>query len=241
MYTGWSLKKFAFVNFLTVLLFISFFIEETQNLWLALDYFMFSFFNGLLAYNSFAYIVAFCGQKIFTVMLGLFMVFNCAYYLFAQFNQQEIANRFSHFFAFLTIALICYGISNLFENVNRQSPSLVVESFLNLKTFSFSFDPKVTSSSSFPSDHGVVAGLFVCFFLIYMRKSWVFCGILFLFATMPRIIAGAHWFTDVFLGSLAITIFGYTLLKTLNLHVLYKKFLVVPVTEKVFVVCQKKS
>lgn len=61
--------------------------------------------------------------------------------------------------------------------------------------------PKDSSNSSFPGDHAGVLMIVSSFLLLHRFNRWSFviAAILLLFL-MPRMIAGAHWFTDVVVG-----------------------------------------
>lgn len=86
------------------------------------------------------------------------------------------------------------------------SPTLVYEN-ANLVTQMVDFATKDSSGSSFPGDHGVNLILFTAF-------MWRFAGfrvmlVSALFAVLlsaPRILSGAHWFSDVYFAALAINL-----------------------------------
>lgn len=86
------------------------------------------------------------------------------------------------------------------------SPTLVYEN-ANLVTQMVDFATKDSSGSSFPGDHGVNLLLFTAF-------MWRFAGfrvmlVSALFAVLlsaPRILSGAHWFSDVYFAALAINL-----------------------------------
>lgn len=86
------------------------------------------------------------------------------------------------------------------------SPTLVYEN-ANLVTQMVDFATKDSSGSSFPGDHGVNLILFTAF-------MWRFAGfrvmlVSTLFAVLlsaPRILSGAHWFSDVYFAALAINL-----------------------------------
>lgn len=66
---------------------------------------------------------------------------------------------------------------------------------------------KEYSSDSFPGDHGMLLMIFAAFMLHFFDRKGFLQGVLIvlLFST-PRILIGAHWFTDVAVGSLSIVL-----------------------------------
>lgn len=71
------------------------------------------------------------------------------------------------------------------------------------------FKTKDYSGDSFPGDHGLMLMIYAGFMLRYFGKKAfaVSCIILIIFM-LPRIMAGAHWFTDIVVGSLSISLVG---------------------------------
>ncbi|MFW3615052.1 phosphatase PAP2 family protein [Billgrantia antri] len=89
---------------------------------------------------------------------------------------------------------------------SHPSPTLVYD-YVNLVTLMVDFPTKDSSGSSFPGDHGINLFLFAAF-------MWRFAGLRValvsaLYAVLlsaPRILSGAHWFSDVFFAALAINL-----------------------------------
>ena len=70
-----------------------------------------------------------------------------------------------------------------------------------------SFDTKSESSSSFPGDHGLVMMVFAAFMLRFGTRGFGLASvILVILLSFPRIMVGAHWFEDVYMGSLSIAL-----------------------------------
>lgn len=64
---------------------------------------------------------------------------------------------------------------------------------------------KDQATNSFPGDHGFMAMVFACVMLYFAPRAGKWLSVLLAFAiTLPRIMVGAHWFSDVYMGSLAI-------------------------------------
>lgn len=66
---------------------------------------------------------------------------------------------------------------------------------------------KKFSGGSFPGDHGMLLMIFAAFMLHYFgRRAFLQAVLIVLFFSTPRILIGAHWFTDVAVGSLSIVL-----------------------------------
>ena len=70
-----------------------------------------------------------------------------------------------------------------------------------------SFNTKSESGSSFPGDHGLVMMVFAAFMLRFGTRGFGLASvILVMLLTFPRIMVGAHWCEDVYMGSLSIAL-----------------------------------
>ncbi|WP_027967706.1 phosphatase PAP2 family protein [Halomonas halocynthiae] len=70
-----------------------------------------------------------------------------------------------------------------------------------------SFSTKAISNSSFPGDHGIMAMIFTGFMLAFGdRLVRALSLVILVLAAAPRVVVGAHWFTDILVGSLAIVL-----------------------------------
>lgn len=86
--------------------------------------------------------------------------------------------------------------TGFFENIHRISKMLA-------------FKAKDYSGDSFPGDHGLMLMIYAGFMLRYFgRKAFAFSCVILIIFMLPRIMAGAHWFTDIAVGSLSIALVG---------------------------------
>jgi membrane-associated phospholipid phosphatase len=72
---------------------------------------------------------------------------------------------------------------------------------------------KDASRRSFPGDHAMTLFL-LCGFIFWLTKSIPFrivTVVVTVFFTLPRLISGGHWLTDLLMGSLPIAIFALTI------------------------------
>lgn len=86
--------------------------------------------------------------------------------------------------------------------VARPSPTLMVSDALRVTHLS-EIPTKDSSGDSFPGDHALFLMIFAGFALRYLPR-WAGSTALLMVPlfSAPRILAGAHWFTDVYVGAL---------------------------------------
>lgn len=114
-------------------------------------------------------------------------------------------------FCVLYIAAILYFINRLLFRehleIPRISPTLFLQDTVRLSHEIPWLSIKDTSSNSFPGDHATTALLFATFLSILASRKMAICAILYgIFLCLPRLITGAHWFSDIFVGSGAIVL-----------------------------------
>ena len=114
------------------------------------------------------------------------------------------------FFIFY-IAAIIYFVNGMFFREHwtlpRLSPTRVIENSVRLSHEIPWMKIKDGSSQSFPGDHGTTALLFAASFtyLAGWRLGILSCFYA-AFLCMPRLITGAHWLSDIVVGSGSITL-----------------------------------
>jgi membrane-associated phospholipid phosphatase len=66
---------------------------------------------------------------------------------------------------------------------------------------------KDASKDSFPGDHGMMLLIFAAIMLRYFgQKAFAVALIIFVVFAFPRVMIGAHWFTDIAVGSLSVAL-----------------------------------
>lgn len=82
-----------------------------------------------------------------------------------------------------------------------KSPTLTLQPAHLLSDMYPALNPKDKSNQSFPGDHAGVLMIVASFLLLQGVNRWNwFIGAVAVFFMMPRLIAGAHWFSDVAVG-----------------------------------------
>jgi membrane-associated phospholipid phosphatase len=111
----------------------------------------------------------------------------------------------------LIILIIMLVVRFSFEQITDilhwrgNSPTLTLQPAHLLSDMYPALNPKDTSNQSFPGDHSGVLMIVASFLLLQGTSRWNwFIGGVAVFFMLPRLIAGAHWFTDVAVGGLFI-------------------------------------
>lgn len=189
--------------------------SEEQTLWKTIDYAVFRTLNGNIEGNdAMIFLWGVTNHRSFDLppliwMISIFLI----YYL----RRPTSAERISliQFGVYMTFCLIVVMVfSELTIDFYRYSPTispgLEDEAFLLASVEDFMFDlsdVKDFSSKCFPGDHATVLTM------IGFMLAWRLRGLYAVFAllgvilfTMPRMAGGAHWFSDIAAGGLAITL-----------------------------------
>lgn len=98
------------------------------------------------------------------------------------------------------------GVLNQFGHllpVKHASPTLTFDNINRVSELT-GIPTKGASSDSFPGDHGMILMIFSCFMLRYFnRTAFAITLLITLVFCLLRIMIGAHWFTDIAVGSLS--------------------------------------
>lgn len=212
-----NLKWIIICNILGLLLFGSWFITHYQGFWFEIDKAIFYLFNEQLVLSkAFMYFVAFVNLRAFDIvaflaMLGIF------YSYYRKSNVEGKRWLFCVGVAMLFSAIIMKQFDRMLE-IERESASIFLEQMYHNVHFVSELSgwpAKDQSGSSFPGDHGMMLLIFVAYMWKYMDKGafWKSLAVFVLFS-FPRIMSGAHWFSDIFVGSVsfALVILSWILL-----------------------------
>lgn len=144
------------------------------------------------------------------VVFVCFAVF-CLLHSFALPRREEITKRLAFWGWLAVVFIVCYLVQELAEDFfARHSPGKVLHGWRNLEQM-YGRDVKVISKNSFPSGHATV--YWICAFMTwprFRRLSVVLFGLALVLPT-TRVLVGAHWPSDIFLGSLPMS-FLFTLI-----------------------------
>jgi len=202
-----NLPAILLLNVLGIALFLSYYLPANHGFWFPIDSSIFFYFNRHLATNeTFLHVVAITNNRAFDGISLLAMgLLYLSFYI-----RRDIAERRRMIiigFVMLLTAVVLNQLGHLLP-VSHKSPSL---SFPDVNRVSqlIGIPTKDASSDSFPGDHGMMLIVFSCFMLRYLGKGAFAVAIaITIVFSLPRIMIGAHWFTDVAVGSLSVVLVG---------------------------------
>jgi len=201
------LPLIVLMNLAGLALFFSWLLLPGHGFWFPVDAGVFRFFNNLLTENrAFLWLVAITNNRAFDgcslVAMGLLML---SYWVKeAPYGRRQIIIMGV---VMLLTAVVLNQLGQMIP-VQRHSPTLFftdinrVSDLLNVPT-------KDASKDSFPGDHGMMLMIFCGFMLRYFGvRAFAISLIIFVVFSLPRMMIGAHWFTDIFVGSLSVILVG---------------------------------
>ncbi|WP_284972579.1 phosphatase PAP2 family protein [Atlantibacter hermannii] len=201
------LPLIVLMNLAGLALFFSWLLLPGHGFWFPVDAGVFRFFNNLLTENrAFLWLVAITNNRAFDgcslVAMGLLML---SYWVKeTPYGRRQIIIMGV---VMLLTAVVLNQLGQMIP-VQRHSPTLFftdinrVSDLLNVPT-------KDASKDSFPGDHGMMLMIFCGFMLRYFRvRAFAISLIIFVVFSLPRMMIGAHWFTDIFVGSLSVILVG---------------------------------
>lgn len=202
-----KLTPIVLLNLLGIGLFLSWYLPTEHGFWFPLDKSIFYSFNHeMVKSHAFAVFIAITNYRGFDVISFLAM----AAYFYSFWRKEDKLGRkwmIAMGLTMLIVAVVLNQLGHLIP-VSHKSPSLFfpdaerVGQLTGIRT-------KDGSADSFPGDHGMMLMIYACFMWRYFggKAFAVALLILFVFA-LPRVMAGAHWFTDIAVGSLSVVLVG---------------------------------
>lgn len=208
----WLLMAWAFA----CLLFASWLFPATRALWDQLDSGTFYLLNGSLAsgktWQIFWAVTNWRPFDTIAALLILIVSFSWIY-------KSPLSDRLNHLSG-LTLLLVMIIATRLVVaailqavDYDRFSPSIVLQPSIRLNAMFDWIETKDYHKHSFPGDHGYVVISTIAFFFIKAGKRWGYTAlILFTPFMIPRLVSGAHWLTDILIGSTTMVLISLPLL-----------------------------
>ncbi len=207
MTTKKRLLSILVLNALGLMLFFSWYLPANHGFWFAIDKNIFYWFNDRLETNRLVlWLVAITNFRAFD---GISLLAMGALYLSFWLKETPEGRRrmLAIGITMLITALLLNQLGRLIP-VERPSPT---NSFPNVHHVAelTGIPTKDASGDSFPGDHGTMLMIFACFMLRYFtRRSFAVAVLIILVFALPRVTIGAHWFTDIAVGSLSLILVG---------------------------------
>ncbi|CAM4197283.1 phosphatase PAP2 family protein [Lelliottia jeotgali] len=203
-----KLPLILLLNAAGVALFLSWYLPVNHGFWFPIDSGIFHFFNEQLVKSQvILWLVAITNNRAFDgcslLAMGCLML---SFWL-----KEDAAGRRRIIMIGLVMLLTAVVINQLAQGlmpVKRSSPSLFfpnvhrVSELLHIST-------KDASKDSFPGDHGMMLLIFSSFMFRYFgKKAFAVALIIVVVFAFPRVMIGAHWLTDIVIGSLSAVLIG---------------------------------
>lgn len=208
----WKWKKFILFHLTAILLILSFLLPWTKQIWTQIDIVFFQFVNNTLKHESAQIFWAFANHHLADWVEDLFIF---GFYLLAIIKTAKglRAKRIAQFvYCVIYIALIIVVVNRLiFHEIlhtRRDSPTLTLENCIRLSDQITWMEVKDDSSKSFPGDHATTALLFAFSYAMFADRRMGMIAIAYaFFLCLPRLVVGAHWLSDIAVGSGSIVLF----------------------------------
>jgi membrane-associated phospholipid phosphatase len=192
----WAVACFWFASWLA---------PATRELWDVLDNAIFFSFNGSLAsgktWQGFWAIANWRPFDIISASLILIIGFSWIYSLKKESRLSALSGL-----AVLLFVILATRFSTAFvlylTDFQRYSPSITLTPSYRLSELITWIDAKDYHKDCFPGDHGYVVITCISFFFLQAGKRWGLLSlVLFSPFMVPRLVSGAHWATDIIIGS----------------------------------------
>lgn len=213
MRSHWKIRQLIAWQLFMVLLIASFIWAPTASLWNLLDVAFFQLINGSLKEGEYWQIFWACANHRMAdwvedvCILGFYLLLlrKTARHLRPK-KRAEIL--FTILLIACTILFINRKLFSSYLKIPRISPTRAVEGSIQLSELVPWLHVKDGSSRSFPGDHGTTAILFAASYTVLAGWRLGILAIIYgAFLCLPRLFTGAHWLSDVIVGSGSIAIF----------------------------------
>lgn len=195
------------LNALGLILFFSWYLPADHGQWFAIDKGIFYWFNDrMVTSKPLLWLVAITNFRAFD---GVSLLAMGALYLY--FWRRETPQGRRRMLAIGITMLISAVVLNQLGHlipVSHASPTKFFPDVHHVAQLT-GIPAKDSSSDSFPGDHGMMLMIFACFMLRYFsRRAFAVAVLIVLIFALPRVMIGAHWFTDIAVGSLSVVLVG---------------------------------
>ena len=196
-------------------------------IWESIDNYIFFSFNGSLGTekNSWNLMWAIMNYRAFDLFATVFMFGIIIMYAREAEDKDEVMRRIAIMLGAIAYVVISSQILKLFMgSVNRDSGTRLFKHQAILLTDLYpNINCKVKSSSSFPGDHAIILFGFTVAMFKYAKYKYGWASLVVaVFFSLPRLVGGAHWFTDVAVGAGSITMITMSVFFYTPLHLKFE-------------------
>lgn len=209
---NWNIKSLIFVHLFVIFLLSTWYLPLTRTAWNLIDQQVFFLLNASLKHSFWQNFWALANHKKTDWLHDVFMLLFFFFYIKKALGKKEKVQRASELIAsILFFALTIFTINKTlvpnFFHLSRSSPSITYEGAIRLSQILDWLAIKDYSRCCFPADHGTTASLFVGTIYLLMGRKAGFIALLYgIFFCLPRLVVGAHFTTDILIGSVPIAL-----------------------------------
>ena len=196
------------LNIAGLALFLSWYIPAGHGFWSSLDTGVFRFFNHKLVESPlFLWVVAITNNRAFDgcslLAMGALML-----HFWLKETSEGRRRIVAIGLVMLLTAVILNQLGQALIPVKRASPTLMLDNIYRVSEL-LHIPTKDASKDSFPGDHGMMLLIFAAFMWRYFgHRALAIALVIFVVFAFPRVMIGAHWFTDIAVGSLTAVLIG---------------------------------
>lgn len=195
---------------LAVLLLVSWLTPFSRRWWDVLDAAVFGMLNPTLAASGvWQTFWAITNWRPFDLVTAA-IIFGFVLAWLREETDDRVQARIAQFLAFCVLLLIGKAVEHLLLDLTgyrRQSPTLVFPDAVRLSQLVTWIPVKDRGSTVFPGDHAFVIFATVGFIRISIgRSTGLLAALLLVPFALPRLVAGAHWLTDIVIGGLGMAL-----------------------------------
>ena len=232
VYSIYMTRKSFFMAAITAICIVSsWFVPMTRQLWDVVDSGVFLTLNGLLVgHEGWQQLFAWLNSRYADWMFEGIVI---SVYLIHCIFKGPVSRKeriFQMIFLLLYVAAIQIFVNKILcfkiLEISRLSPSLVLPVSVDLSVFPLP-NNKTFSYNSFPADHAL--SLFMAAFFAwshFRRPIAVGCTIFYTFLVLPRLMSGAHWFSDVLFSGIGFAAIAWSLVMMTPLYSLLHRKIV---------------
>ena len=220
----WRPLAMAMSCFLAAAFVVSWLFEPGRSYWDQFDLAIFRTLNGTLEWGRvWQSIWAVANWRPCDLVIGvvlLMILIAAAHWRFAGRPVRAFVSL--AIFALVTLIVAELTSEVIVDNVleyHRGSPTRVLDDTIRLSSLVDWVESKDTSRWSFPGDHGFVL-LMCALYVSYLgnRRLFVAVWLVAILGALPRLISGAHWSTDIIVGSGTMALLTTAFLLATPLH-----------------------
>ncbi len=191
----------------------SFLWPPTRIIWQSFDTAIFKFLNHTLEGHPWVQVFwAFVNHKKADLVEDAIFLLFFILAIKAAPKEKRLRRAAEFIFCIALAGSLIYYVNRTFLRehvlIPRESPSLVVTPCVRLSDEVPWLLVKDETIASFPGDHATTLLLFSVLYTFFAgRKLGAYACLYAIFRTLPRLIVGAHWFSDIFVGSGCLVLF----------------------------------